>query len=152
MIREREQIKGIRVIVQIGNATIRGKIEVTNGTLPPDARFHIWARRTDGAPNVINNVNNIPQIDTRGQFVQKGSNTSGLLLGALRTPPSFNNLPYLDPTTKLHRSYRFPHPGFSSLQTGRGYDNPFFVMNNPGNNSELGRFIGNVNADWTPLE
>ena len=82
VIREREQIKGIRVIVQIGNATIRGKIEVTNGTLPPDARFHIWARRTDGAPNVINNVNNIPQIDTRGQFVIENLNSGTYELNA----------------------------------------------------------------------
>jgi TonB-dependent SusC/RagA subfamily outer membrane receptor len=34
---------------------------------------------------------NLSYIDTRGRFVQKGSNLSGVMLGALRTPPNFNN-------------------------------------------------------------
>lgn len=95
---------------------------------------------------------NFSYIDTRGSYVQKGSNTSGLLLGALRSPPDFNNRQYLDPETGLHRSYRFPRPGFNSLTMSRGYDNPFFTLNNPGNWSELGRYIGNINLDWRPLE
>ncbi|MFL5576186.1 MAG: TonB-dependent receptor domain-containing protein, partial [Gemmatimonadaceae bacterium] len=94
---------------------------------------------------------NFSYIDTRGRYVQKGSNVSGLLLGALRTPPEFDNKDYID-TTGLHRAYRFPHPSSGSLTDTRGYDNPFFVLNNSGNTSNLGRFIGNVNADWTPLE
>jgi TonB-linked SusC/RagA family outer membrane protein len=93
---------------------------------------------------------NLSYVDARGQYVQKGSNTSGLLLGALRTPPEFNNEEYLDPVSGLHRSYRFPRPDATTLRTGRGYDNPFFVLNNPGNRSELGRFIGNVNFDYVP--
>jgi TonB-linked SusC/RagA family outer membrane protein len=93
---------------------------------------------------------NLSYVDARGQYVQKGSNTSGLLLGALRTPPEFNNREYLDPVSGLHRSYRFPRPDATSLRTGRGYDNPFFVLNNPGNRSELGRFIGNVSFDYIP--
>jgi TonB-linked SusC/RagA family outer membrane protein len=90
---------------------------------------------------------NFSYIDTRGDYVQKGSNTSGLLLGALRTPPDFNNLPYLTPLGQ-HRSYRFPDPTPDSIRASRGYDNPFFVLANNGNRSELGRFIGNVSADW----
>jgi TonB-linked SusC/RagA family outer membrane protein len=91
---------------------------------------------------------NFSFIDTRGAYVQKGSNTSGLLLGALRTSPDFNNLPFLDPTYGLQRSYRFPNPTTASLRSPRGYDNPFFVLANNGNKSELGRFIGNVSADY----
>jgi TonB-linked SusC/RagA family outer membrane protein len=100
----------------------------------------------------LNVGGNFNYVDTRGQYVQKGSNTSGLLLGALRTPPSFNNRQYLDSATGLHRSYRFPRPGFNSLTTGRGYDNPFFsAIENTGNESELGRFIGQVNFDYNPF-
>jgi TonB-linked SusC/RagA family outer membrane protein len=91
---------------------------------------------------------NFSYFDTRGEYVQKGSNTSGLLLGALRTPPDFNNQPYLDPTSGLQRSYRFPNPTTASIRDSRGYDNPFFVLANNGNRSELGRFIGNVSADY----
>jgi protocatechuate 3,4-dioxygenase beta subunit len=70
-IREREQITGIRVIAQVGNATIRGKIDVTNGTLPADARFSIWTRRVDGEPMVYSSMNQT-QVDPRGQFVIEG--------------------------------------------------------------------------------
>lgn len=95
---------------------------------------------------------NFYYVDTDGAYVQKGSNVSGLLLGALRTPPEFDNRDYLNELSGLHQSYRFRNPTEASLRTGRGYDNPFFSMNNPGNTSELGRFIGNINADYTPLE
>jgi TonB-linked SusC/RagA family outer membrane protein len=98
------------------------------------------------------NVNgNFNYIGTRGRYVQKGSNTSGLLLGALRTPPEFNNAYYVDSISGLHRSYRFPNPTATSLQTGRGYDNPYFTAYNAGAKSELGRFIGSVGAEWNPL-
>jgi TonB-linked SusC/RagA family outer membrane protein len=93
---------------------------------------------------------NFSYFNTRGEYVQKGSNTSGLLLGALRTPPNFNNLPFLDPTSGLQRSYRFPDPSATSTTDPRGYDNPFFILDNPGNRSELGRFLGNLTASWVP--
>lgn len=95
---------------------------------------------------------NFSYANTQGHYVQKGSNTSGLLLGALRTPPDFNNEEYLDPVSGLHRSYRFPNPSAGSLLLGRGYDNPFFTLNNPGNTSELGRFIGNISLDYRPAD
>ena len=74
----------------------------------------------------------INYIDARGGFVQRGSNVSGLLLGAWRTPPEFNNAVYLDSTTGFHRSYRYPRPTAAGVT--RGYDNPFFVANNGGVN------------------
>ena len=73
-----------------------------------------------------------------------------MLLGALRTPADFNNQPFIDPTSGLQRSYRFPNPTAASLTSSRGYDNPFFTLDNPANRSELGRFLGNVKADWVP--
>ncbi|HEY4131015.1 MAG TPA: TonB-dependent receptor, partial [Gemmatimonadaceae bacterium] len=93
---------------------------------------------------------NFSYFNTRGEYVQKGSNTSGLLLGALRTPANFNNLPFLDPISGLQRSYRFPNPTAASVTDSRGYDNPFFTLDNPGNRSELGRFLGNATAAWVP--
>ena len=121
----------------------------------PNNEYDRVSVRLKGTHQLLSRLNvggNFSYIDTRGAYVQKGSNTSGLLLGSLRTPPDFDNRNYIDEASGLHRSYRFPRPGFNSLQLTRGYDNPFFTLNNPGNRSELGRFIGNVNADWTPLE
>jgi hypothetical protein len=95
---------------------------------------------------------NFSYIDTRGNYVQKGSNVSGLLLGALRTPPSYNNENYLT-DIGLQRPARFPNPTSTTAFTEVGYyDNPFFVLNSPGNRSELGRAIANVNLDWQALD
>jgi TonB-dependent SusC/RagA subfamily outer membrane receptor len=88
---------------------------------------------------------NFAYTDSNGDFVQRGSNISGIQLGALRTPPEFNNLPYLDPTTGLHRSYRNPNP--TSATTTRGYDNPFWVANELSNTASVGRSFGNVSLD-----
>jgi TonB-linked SusC/RagA family outer membrane protein len=132
-----------------------GGLARQNGVIKgPNNRYNRMTVRLKASHQVNDELNlggNFNYIDARGRYVQKGSNTSGLLLGALRTPPDFNNLPYLDPETGLHRSYRFQRPGPGSATTGRGYDNPFFTMNNNGNRSELGRAISNINADWNPL-
>jgi TonB-linked SusC/RagA family outer membrane protein len=109
--------------------------------------------RLSGSHQLLNTLTfggNFSYVNTTGEYVQKGSNTSGLLLGALRTSPDFNNQPFLDPTSGLQRSYRFPNPTSASITGSRGYDNPFFVLDNSGNRSELGRFLGNISANWVP--
>ena len=73
---------------------------------------------------------NVAFVDVRNAALLNGGAVSGLMLGALRTPPDFNNFPFLDSTTGLQRSYRFPHPGALSQLTSRGYDNPLFALNN----------------------
>ena len=64
--------------------------------------------------------------DRRGDFIQRGSNLSGIQLGALRTPPDFNNKPYLT-LEGLHRSYQLPDP--TSVTESRVFDNPFWISN-----------------------
>jgi TonB-linked SusC/RagA family outer membrane protein len=92
---------------------------------------------------------NFAYTDGQGDFVQQGSNISGIQLAALRTPPNFNNLPYLDPTTGLHRTYRLPSP--TSITEGRGYDNPFWIANEIANTVNVSRTFGNVAAQYTPF-
>jgi len=60
---------------------------------------------------------NISYVDTRGSYIQRGNNVSGIMLGGLRTPPEFNNRNYIDPVTGQQRSYRFqnPYPGSEIL-------------------------------------
>ena len=90
---------------------------------------------------------NVSYVDSRGSFIQKGSNISGLMLGALRSPPEFDNRRYLD-SAGLHRSYRYPRP--TARPVTRGYDNPFFVVNEHTNSADAGRVFGNVNLDYDP--
>ncbi len=91
---------------------------------------------------------NLAYTASSGTFVQQGSNISGIQLGALRTPPDFNNLPYLDPATGIQRTYRDPHP--ARLTESHGYDNPFFVAYKEPTTSDVGRSFGNIGLNYTP--
>jgi TonB-linked SusC/RagA family outer membrane protein len=94
---------------------------------------------------------NFSYASSSGDLVQQGSNISGILLGALRTPPDFNNWPYMVDVGGVmqHRSYRLQNP--VSISQGRGYDNPFWVSHEITNTTKVGRTIGNVTLDYTPL-
>jgi TonB-linked SusC/RagA family outer membrane protein len=91
---------------------------------------------------------NISYADTRGHFTQRGNNTNGLLLGLLRTPPEFDNFPYLDPTSGLHRSYRLQNPTIATAGLSRGFNNPIYTLYEELNQAVASHSFGNVNADW----
>jgi TonB-linked SusC/RagA family outer membrane protein len=89
-------------------------------------------------------------VDARGDFIQRGSNTSGLLLGGWRSPPNFNDAYYIDSTTGTQRSYRYPRPLSASDFSTRTYDNPYWTMNKNTATSQVGRSFGSVNAEYQP--
>lgn len=112
------------------------------------------AVRFNGAHQALDNLRvgaNIAYANTDGSFLTSRNSTDGLLLGAWRTPPDFDNLPYLDPVRGLHRSFRFPNPDVGSEKLGRSYDNPFFVANESFNKSEVGRTYGGITVDFQAL-
>ncbi len=114
-------------------------------------RYNARLKATHQLTSAIQLNANIAYVDARGQFLQKGSNTSGVNLGNWRSPPEFNNFAYIDSATGLHRSYRFPRPSAASQKTSRVYDNPLFVINAQDNTQQLARSFGSVGADWTAL-
>lgn len=119
----------------------------------PQNSYKRYSFRLKGSHRVRNNFTvggNVAYSNTDGRFVQKGSNFSGIMLGAWRSPPEFDNRVYLDPTTGLHRSYRFPNPSASSFNVGRGYDNPFFTANVPVSTAIADRVFGNVSLQYVP--
>ncbi len=77
-----------------------------------------------------------------GDRIQQGSNTSGVMLGLLRTPNTFDNSAGYELSTEqngtIERSYRH----------GRGYDNPYFTANKNKYSDQLNRLIGNVQVDY----
>ncbi|HEY2378542.1 MAG TPA: SusC/RagA family TonB-linked outer membrane protein [Gemmatimonadaceae bacterium] len=91
---------------------------------------------------------NFSYADTRGHLTQRGNNVNGLLLGLFRTPPDFNNLPWLDPVTGLHRSYMVPDPDPSTAGETRIFNNPFYTLYEELNQMQAARSFGNVNADY----
>ena len=127
-----------------------------NGYLKgPNNKYNRASIRLKGTQQVNSKLKiggNLSYVDTRGKYVQKGSNLSGVMLGALRTPPNFDNEDTYLPNG-LQRAYRFPNAtSVAAMENAVYYDNPFFVLDNPGNRSELGRSVANLTADWTPLE
>ena len=89
--------------------------------------------------------------------IQQGSNTSGVMLALLRTPPTFDNAnglddpannvaSYVNASTQTQRSYR----------GGIGYDNPYWAVNRNPFNEDVNREFGYVQAsyklfDWMTL-
>src|SRR5688572_23146065 len=90
-------------------------------------------------------------IQTKGLGHDRGNALNGIGLGALRQPPEFNARQYLDPVTGLHRSWRFPNPGPTAFTASRGFDNPFYAINESQLSSEAGRTYGNINLNWRPF-
>src|SRR5829696_3210002 len=71
-IKERENVTGIRIIAGYANASIRGAIEVQNGTIPPNARFSVWLVKSGEEPPLSYSQTFSAQADARGQFVLEG--------------------------------------------------------------------------------
>ncbi len=82
--------------------------------------------------------------------VQQGSNTSGLLLGQLRTPVSFDNANGFSPEDAVNEAsaYEFPDRSQRNYRGGGGYDNPYWVINNALGFEDVSRTFGNVKADY----
>jgi len=109
--------------------------------------------RANGSQQITDRLKvgaNVAYSNGFGGFVQNRNTTGGLLLGAWRTPPDFNNLPFLDPVFGLHRSYRFPNPGPGSEETTRFYSNPFFTAEEQPATSNVARTFGGVSGEWSP--
>jgi TonB-linked SusC/RagA family outer membrane protein len=118
-------------------------------------KYERYTVRLNGTHRMRDNFNvggNFSYAQTDGSFIERGNSTNGLLLGGLRTPAEFNNQQYLDPVTGWHRSFRFPNPGPTAEVANRGFDNPFYALNNVKNLTETYRTTGNVNLDWQPLD
>ncbi len=73
---------------------------------------------------------------------QQGSNLSGVMLGLMRTPPTFNDA----------YGYRFTgdyrHGQQRTYRNGKGYDNPYWVANMINYNDEVNRIFGTFTTEW----
>jgi TonB-linked SusC/RagA family outer membrane protein len=98
---------------------------------------------------------NLNYINSGGRRIQQGSNLSGVMLGLLRTPISFDNSngfgkdgayneeAYMFLPQRTQRTFRG--------ETGDGkarYDNPFWTVNMNPFTDNVNRFIGNLQLDF----
>ena len=73
-------------------------------------------------------------VNSRGNYIQQGSNTSGVMLGLLRTPPSFDN----------QGGYKLENGSQRTYRNGGGYDNPNWVANEIYWDENTNRYMGNA--------
>jgi len=128
-----------------------------NGVLVgPNDHLSRTSLHVKGSHQLLDNLRigaNISYADTRGAFAQRGNNTNGVQIADLRQPPEFDAFPYLvnTPVGPQERAYGFLHPNSLTLTDARVFDNPFWVLYEQENTSQVGRMFGNVNAEFVPL-
>lgn len=81
-------------------------------------------------------------IESGGDRIQQGSNISGVMLGLLRTPPTFDNSAGWKFADGTQRNYR----------AGGGYDNPYWTVNENKYSDKVKRVIGNVAFNYMPTD
>ncbi len=93
---------------------------------------------------------NLMYTNVYAHYIQRGDNLSGVGIAAMRTPPDFNNWPYIDPVTGLHRSYRYPEA--KVLKKSRGFDNPFWILYEHKNPDRVNRVQGYIKFEYDPTD
>lgn len=77
-----------------------------------------------------------------GRRVQTGSNTSGLMLGLLRTPRTFDNTGGADDPVNDASSYILADGTQRNYRGGGGYDNPYWTVNKNPFTDDVNRVYG----------
>ena len=90
-------------------------------------------------------------IESGGDRIQQGSNTSGVMLGLLRTPPDFDNANGLDPDDAT-TAWKLPDGRQRNYRHGGGYDNPYWTANENKYTDKVKRVIGNVAINYLPTD
>ncbi|MGH7517422.1 MAG: SusC/RagA family TonB-linked outer membrane protein [Gemmatimonadales bacterium] len=134
---------------------LSGNYNYTNGMIFSDndqlKRVTVRLNGSHRATDRLKVGGNLAYANTSGRFVQRGNNSSAILLGGLRTPPEFNNFPYRGANGQ-HRSYVYPNPDATATLEGRQFDNPIFVIEEFNNRSTTDRVFGNVTGEWNPAD
>ncbi|MEO8949228.1 MAG: SusC/RagA family TonB-linked outer membrane protein [Mucilaginibacter sp.] len=90
----------------------------------------------------------IDYINSTNNKVQQGSNVSSIMLGLLRTPPTFDNSYGLSDAASNPASYLQPNGQQRDYRGGAGYDNPYWTINRIPFVEKLDRAIGYGQASY----
>jgi len=146
------------------NVTISGGNEMTTfylsagriyekGIWKSGSEYERYTTRFKGTQVITDKIKitgNISYAKSKGEFVMRADNAIGLGIGALRCPPDFNNLPYLHPETGYHRAYRY-HEALVERKS-RKFDNPFWIMHEHQNLSEVDRVMASLRGEYDILD
>jgi TonB-linked SusC/RagA family outer membrane protein len=113
----------------------------TEGVVPGN-RWQRFTLKLRGDVDISDNFNlfgSATYIRSGGDRMQKGSNTSGVMLGLLRTPATFDNAAGYELEDGSQRNY----------QRGSGYDNPYWTVNKNSFKDNVDRLIFLAGFDWS---
>lgn len=100
--------------------------------------------------NVITSLN---YVNSGGSRPQQGSNTSGVMLGLLRTTPTFDNSGGTSGSTDPKAYMLQDNTGNQRSYRGRGgYDNPYWTVNMNPYRDDVQRVFGTVGAIYKPFD
>jgi TonB-linked SusC/RagA family outer membrane protein len=120
----------------------------------PLNQFDRTTIRLTGSGQIATNLKataSLAYSNSGGYRVQQGSNTSGLMLGLLRTPPTFDNSNGVtDPTDPA--AYLNADGSQRNYRAGGGYDNPYWTINMNPFTDDVNRVFGYTKFDWSPVE
>jgi TonB-linked SusC/RagA family outer membrane protein len=111
----------------------------------PNEKFGRTSIRANASTKLLDNLKvgaNSNFVNSNGNFVQKGSNISGIMLGLLRTATTFFN----------EDGYELPGGAQRNYRGGGGYDNPYWVVNKIFWTEATNRFIGNTFVEYNALD
>jgi len=88
-------------------------------------------------------------ITSKADRAQRGSNLSGVMLGLMRTPASYDLTNGVDDPVENESAWLLPD---GTQRTYHGaYDNPYWSVNRNRNEERLNRLIGFAEANWQPF-
>lgn len=86
-----------------------------------------------------------------GTRIQQGSNISGVMLGLLRTPITFDNANGVDGAVNSE-AYQFADGNQRTYRGIFGFDNPYWVVNNTPFTDDVNRIVAYAQADYNPAD
>ena len=89
-------------------------------------------------------------ITSNADRAQRGSNLSGVMLGLMRAPASFDLTNGTDDPVNSPSAYTFPDGTQRTFHAF--YDNPYWSVNKNRNEEQLQRIIGFVEFNWRPTD
>ncbi|MEN9638786.1 MAG: hypothetical protein RLZZ262_654 [Bacteroidota bacterium] len=129
--------------------------ENTNGIVPNNTfkKFNFGINAGTKLSDKLSIRTSTKFINSGGTKIEQGSNISGVMLGLLRTPPTFDNTNgYGEDAADQPDAYIIQPQGVQrTYRGGYGYDNPFWTVNQNPLKDDVRRVIGNIEAKYQIL-
>ncbi|MEI7802413.1 MAG: SusC/RagA family TonB-linked outer membrane protein, partial [Bacteroidota bacterium] len=119
----------------------------------PNADFKRYTAKMSGQTKLSSKMSasgSATYSNSGGLRIQQGSNTSGLMLGLLRTPISFDNSNGVTDVTDP-AAYILADGRQRNYRGGGGYDNPYWTINQSPFNDNVNRVYGYGQVDYLPV-